>query len=320
MNMLIKKILPVLFIFSACSAVAQTGDRDFTAVDAYVKSLGPLENMSMGTINNVVSNKFTDKVDKARAIYYWIAHHISFDVKAARANSMTKNTPTEVLLSRKAVGIGFASLFQDMCSSADIRCLTVDGFVKTNAAQIGEKGTEINHSWAVVQLGQSPEEWYYVDPAWGSGYADADMKVFTKYYTDAYFFTEKETFNLLHYPDNEAWKLGKAPKNKTDFFELPVLKVAAAEFGLKKFSPNEGKVKTKVNKAFKFSFTLKNTGDIVKVELGVGEKKKYKVIEVSFNSSAGQLVFSYKFEEENAYPVTVFINGKELATYLFEVE
>jgi len=150
--------------------------------------------------------------------------------------------------------------------------------------------------------------------------ADADMKVFTKYYTDAYFFTEKETFNLLHYPDNEAWKLGKAPKNKTDFFELPVLKVAAAEFGLKKFSPNEGKVKTKVNKAFKFSFTLKNTGDIVKVELGVGEKKKYKVIEVSFNSSAGQLVFSYKFEEENAYPVTVFINGKELATYLFEVE
>ena len=66
--------------------------------------------MTMGTINSVVSNKFTDKVDKARAIYYWIAHNISYDVKAARTNSNTKNTPDEVLQYRKAVGLGFASL------------------------------------------------------------------------------------------------------------------------------------------------------------------------------------------------------------------
>ncbi|MFZ1371622.1 MAG: transglutaminase domain-containing protein, partial [Ferruginibacter sp.] len=179
MKDLLKKILPFLLILTGAEVSAQTNGRDFTAVDAYVKSLGPLENMSMGTINNVVSNKFTDKVDKARAIYYWIAHNIKYDIKAARSNNTAKNTPTDVLLNRKAIGIGFASLFQDMCSSADIRCLTVDGFVKTGTGQIGEKDTDINHSWAVVQLGQSPETWYYVDPAFGSGYADAEMKVFT---------------------------------------------------------------------------------------------------------------------------------------------
>jgi len=237
MKDLLKKILPFLLILTGAEVSAQTNGRDFTAVDAYVKSLGPLENMSMGTINNVVSNKFTDKVDKARAIYYWIAHNIKYDLKAARSNNTAKNTPTDVLLNRKAIGIGFASLFQDMCSSADIRCLTVDGFVKTGTGQIGEKDTDINHSWAVVQLGQSPETWYYVDPAFGSGYADAEMKVFTTYYTDAYFFTDKETFNLQHFPDNEAWKLGPAPKSKKDFFEMPVVKVAAMELGLKRFSP-----------------------------------------------------------------------------------
>ncbi len=321
MKILTKKIvLLLLFIVAGFNLTAQTNGRDFTAVDAYVKSLGSLDSMSMGTINNVVSNKFTDKIDKARAIYYWIANNITYDIKSARNNSTTKNTPTDVLLYRKAVGIGFASLFQDMCSSADIRCLTVDGFVKHSTDQINEKGVEINHSWAVVQLGQSPETWFYVDPAWGSGYADAEMKAFTRSYTDAYFFTDKATFNLQHYPDNEAWKLGPAPKNKKDFFQLPVIRVAALEFDLKKYSPNEGNLKVKAGKAVNFSYTLNGNKEINKVELGIGEKKKYKVKETNYSFSGGTLSFTYKFEEDNSYPVTILINGKELMTYYVEVD
>ena len=320
MTYLLKKILAVFFIIAGFNLSAQTNGRDFKAVDAYVKSLGPLDSMSMGTINNVVSNKFSNKIDKARAIYYWIAHNITYNIKAARNNSNLKNTTAEVLLTRKATAIGFASLFQDMCSSADIRCLTVDGFVKNNTQDIGEKDQEINHSWVVVQLGQSPEEWYYVDPAFGSGYLNAEMKEFTKSYTDAYFFTEKETFNLQHYPDNEAWKLGSAPKNKKDFFDIPVIRVAAMEMGIKKVSPNDGKIKAKVNKAVKFSFTLKSTEEITKVELGMGEKKKYKVEEIQYSNSATVLSFTYKFQDANAYPVTVFVNGKEFVLYYAEVE
>ncbi len=317
---MIKQITFLLFLLVSLNSNAQTNGRDFTAIDAYVKSLGSLDSMSMGTINNVVSNKFTDKIDKARAIYYWIANNISYDVKAARNNSTAKNTPAEVLLYRKAVGIGFTSLFQDMCSSADIRCLTVDGFVKQNTSQINEKGVEINHSWAVVQLGQSPETWFYVDPAWGSGYADAEMKEFTKSYTDAYFFTERYTFNLQHYPDNEAWKLGSAPKNKKDFFELPIVQVAALEFDLKKYTPNNGILKAKATKAVSFSYTLNANKEITKVELGIGEKKKYKIKDINFSFSGGTLSFSHKFEEENSYPVTVFVNGKQLISYYVEVE
>ncbi len=319
MKNLLKKIFPALFIITGFNVDAQTNGRDFTAVDAYVKSLGSLDSMSMGTINNVVSNKFTDKVDKARAIYYWISNNITYDIKAARNNSTAKNTPTDVLLSRKAVGIGFASLFQDMCSSADIRCLTVDGFVKNNTSHIGEKDVEINHSWAVVQLGQSPDTWFYVDPAWGSGYADAELKEFTKSYTDAYFFAEKANFNLQHYPDNEAWKLGPAPKNKKDFYQLPVIKVAALEFAMKKYSPNDGNLKAKATKAVNFSYILNGDKEITKVELGIGEKKKYKLKEMNYSFSGGNLSFNYKFEEENSYPVTVFINGREFMSYYVEV-
>lgn len=320
MKNLIKKLIPAFFIFTGLNASAQTNGRDFTKIDAYVKSLGPLENMSMGTINNVVSNKFTDKIDKARAIYYWIAHNITYDPKSIRTNSTTKNTPAEVLQSRKAVGIGFASLFQDMCSSADIRCLTVDGFVKYNSQQIGEKDQEINHSWAVVQLGQSPEEWYYVDPAFGSGYLSGDMKEFTRYYTDSYFFTEKATFNLQHFPDNSAWKLGSAPKSKGDFFDMPVIKTAAVEMGITKCSPNDGKIKARADKGVKFSFTIKSTENITKVELGVGEKKKYHLEDIQYSNSATVLSFTYKFKDTDSGPLIVLVNGKEFAQYYVDME
>lgn len=307
-------------LWTGIHATAQTGGHDFTKIDAYVKSLGPLTNMSMGTINNVVSNKFTDKIEKARAIYYWVAHHVAYDVKALRNSNQAKITPAEVLKSRKTTSQGFAALFQDMCSSADIRCLTVDGFIKRTAQQIGEKADEVNHTWVVVQLGQSPEEWYYADPALGSGNLSADNKEFIPDYSDAYFFTEKATFNLQHYPDNTAWKLGSAPKNKTDFFDLPVIKTAAMELEIKKCSPNDGKVKGKAEKPLKFSFTVKNADNITKVELGLGDKKRYKQEQIEFSNAGSALSFNYTFKQPYSGPLVIVVNGKEFAQYYLDVE
>ena len=279
MNKIAKKITCIVFFSVALSSYAQTKGKDFTAVDAFVKKAGTLDSMTMGTITEIITKSFSDKTEKIRAIFDWIAYNISFDCKAGRTGNAQKNSTNDVLLYRKAIGIGYATLFQDMCSSADIRCLTVDGFVKMNKNDINDTKTDINHSWAVVQLGQSPEDWYYVDPAWGSGYTDADMKTFTRAYNDAYFFSDKAVFNFQHYPDNEAWKLGDAPKNKKDFYALPLIKAAAFEFGLKKCNPNNGYLKVKANKAQTFSFTMDGKGTVDKVVLLIGEPKKQKTKE-----------------------------------------
>jgi len=295
--------------------------RDFSGVDEYVKKLGALDSMNMGTITRLVTKPYTDKIDKARAIYYWITHNIAYDVKQARNQSSAKNSPTEVLLYRKAVGIGFALLFQDMCSNADIRCLTADGFVKHKAEEIGEAGEEINHSWAVVQLGQSPETWYYVDPAWGSGYADDELKTFTPVFSEGYFFADRTLFNWQHYPDNEAWKLGPgAPKNKGDFYNLPILKTGANDLKLKQFTPKSGIVKIKTGSTFLFSFTINFESEIEKVELLMGGTKKVKRMEVPFTFSAGTLNIKHKFEQDGDFPLTIVVNGKPLAVYRVTVE
>lgn len=316
-----KKILASIFVVAlllSTNCFAQ-GNKNFTAIDEYVKKLGKLDTLTMGTISSIITKPFADKEDKARAIYSWIANNIEYDVKMAKSGNVNKNTPTEVLQYRKAVGIGFASLFQDMCSSADIRCLTADGYLKYDALQIGEPD-EINHSWAVVQLGKSPEEWFYVDVALASGSVDPLKKTFTPAYSTAYFFPDKKTFNWQHFPDNEAWKLGQAPKSKKDFYALPVIKTAAYELGLTSFTPATGKVKAKLGNAFTFSLAFSNTSDISKVELVYGEPKKQKTKEVIFNSSSGGISFSNKFEQEGEYPVTIKINGKEVISYHLTVE
>ena len=316
-----KTLIPffIVALLMSTNSFAQ-GNKNYTAIDEYVKKLGKLDTLTMGTISNIVTKPFADKEEKARAIYSWIANNIQYDVKMAKAGNISKNTPTEVLQYRKAVGIGFASLFQDMCSSADIRCLTSDGYLKSSAEQIGESDVEINHSWAVVQLGKSPEEWYYVDPALASGTTDAAMKIFTPAYTNAYFFPDRKTFNWQHFPDNEAWKLGEAPKTKKDFYALPVIKTAAYELGMTRFSPALGKVKAKTTNAVVFSLSFNNSSDISKVELVYGEPKKQKTKEVIFSSSSGGISFSNKFERDGEYPVMIKINGKEVIAYQLIVE
>ncbi len=318
MNMISKIISALLCCVVAINASAQV-KKDFKAVDEYVKKVGALDSMTMGTISEIVTKPFADRTEKVRAIFDWIAYNISFDCKTARSGNTDKNTTVDVLASRKAVGIGYATLFQDMCSSANIRCLTVDGFVKKNIEEIGDPETDINHSWAVVQLGQSPEDWYYVDPTWGSGYTDADMKTFTRSYNDAYFFADKAIFNLQHYPDNEAWKLGEAPKNKKDFFALPIISSAAFDFGVKRISPSTGHLLVGVDKAEHFSFAVAVKEKIEKVTLLIG-KKKPRQEEMQHSFSGGSVIFSYKFKEDGDYPVTILVNGKALATYHVEAE
>ena len=318
MIQVVKKITPLLVLFISTYSFAQNRNTDFKVVDEYVKSLGTLDTLNMGTISYIVTKKFPDNKDKARAIFDWIAYNISFDCKAARTSGNEKNNSDDVLKLRKATASGYAALFQDMCSVVKIRCLTVDGYLKNNVEQFNEKPDEFNHTWAVVQLGQSPDTWFYVDPTLGSGYTNDKVTVYTKAYNDAYFFADKTIFNYQHYPNNTAWLLGPGSRSEKDFLSLPLVKNAAYEFGISNFSPANGFIKTNIKKPVQFSFKASGNAAIDIVALAIGEDKKKKIKTVDYTFNAGVVKFSYKFEEENSYPVTVLINNKPVLGYFVE--
>jgi hypothetical protein len=318
--MAIKKIsITALLIFIIVNSFAQSSTA-YKLVDDYVKSVGSLDSMNMGTISSILTQNFPDKANKARAIFDWIANNVSFDCKAGRNDDNSKTNSDDILKSRKATSFGYAALFQDMCSVASIRCLTVDGFVKNNADDINNKPDEFNHSWDVVQLGQSPSEWYYVDPTWGSGYTDKDIKVYTKDFNDSYFFSNRTVFNQQHFPDNMAWQIGQGPKTLREFYSMPVVKTAASEFGITNTSPAEGHIKAKEGKPTQFNITADNTDSISVVSLVLGDDKKKKTKQVNYSINNGIITFSYKFDDSDSLPVAVLFNGKEVLDFYVEVE
>lgn len=312
-------LIPALLCFTA-ALNAQTGSDRFKTVDDYVQSLGSLDTLNAGTISHILTKKFPESTDKVRAIFYWIANNISIDLKMAKNGSNEKMVSEVVLKTRKANANGYATLFQDMCSVAKIRCLTVDGYIKKTVEDINNVPDEFNHTWAVIQLGQSPEAWFYVDPEWGSGYVDDKATVFTKKMDDRYFFANKTLFNLQHFPDNMAWQLGNSgPKTVKDFFARPIVKRDAAEYNLSSYMPNEGFIKASTKKAVVFNLKVSvNTKiDIVSLQIGAGKKSRTKTVDYTFNN--GTISFTYKFDEEDSYPVSVLINNKPVLGYFAEI-
>ncbi|HMO63269.1 MAG TPA: transglutaminase domain-containing protein [Ferruginibacter sp.] len=307
----------ILLLMPAVST-AQASSQ-YKQVDEYVQTLGSMDSLNMGTISHILTKNFSSNADKVRAIFCWIANNISFDVKRFKSSGNEKMTTEEVLKNRKANAYGYAALFQDMCSVAKIRCLTVDGYARYTTEDINEKPDNFNHSWAVVQLGTSPESWQYADPAWGSGFIDDKMTVFTKAYNDAYFFADKTIFNFQHLPDNTAWLLGPGTKDVKSFMAMPLVKNAAYELGLTKFMPAGGYIKTKLKNPLEFSIALNPgaTVQIVALQIIQGKKTETKTMDIKYQN--GLLKFNHKFAEADTYPVNVLINNKMLLSYMIEV-
>ena len=113
-------------------------------IDNFILELGPLEKENVATITDTLTSSFTDKDKKARAIYTWIAQYIDLDPKASRTNDDKNTKPENVIQFRKSSPLGFALLFQEMCSQADIRCLVVDGYVKYNTENINNLPDAVN--------------------------------------------------------------------------------------------------------------------------------------------------------------------------------
>ena len=319
--MILRKTFFLFVLF--CGVIpckAQLASNRFAAVDAYIKKIGSLDSLNMGTISDLITKNFSDNESKVRAIFDWVAMYINYDLKSGRNNENPDVTSDEILRSHKATSLGYASLFQDLCSAANIRCLVIEGYLKRNEEDINNIPDGFNHAWNVVQLGQSSDAWYYVDVALASGYTDNNFKFFTKSFNDNYFFADRNTFNLQHLPGNLIWQFGSHPAKSTkDFFAQAVLKNAAYEYGITGFIPITGILKITAGKIIPFSIETNPQLNVSVVELIFGDEKKKKSKQVNFTFNSGHLNFNYKFEDESA-PMAISINGKEVIQYTLDAE
>ena len=308
-----------LFLINIAFTVVGYAQGNYSSTDQFVEKQGSMDSLNLAQIAQRITAVSADKEQQARAIFYWIANNIALDPKAIKGNDQRKSLPEDVVKLRKGTALGFSKLYQEMASIANIRCLVVDGFIRSGIEDLNSPPDEINHSWNVVQLGQSPDSWYVLDAAKASGILDKKMTLFMKKFSSGYFFTDKTLFNLDHFADNDAWQLGPGPKSIKEFYSLPIIGQAAYEYVLKKPAPANGYIKTKTKARVSFTLPIHSGASIENVSLLIGEGRKLQKPEpMNFSQAGGAISFSYQFKTEDTYPVKILVDGKELLEYMIE--
>lgn len=144
--------------------------------------------------------------EKVRAIYTWITLNISYDhqVIADSIKRINKNIG-DILGRRKAICMGYAALFKQMCQLAEVEAVVVDGYSKGTATSVPDLSAP-DHSWNAVKIA---EDWYLLDATWGSSLLQRDETYTT--INEDYFLSPPQDFILTHLPNLPMWQLLNCP-------------------------------------------------------------------------------------------------------------
>ena len=108
---------------------------DYRELDERVRNLAKNEE-SPQAVARIVCEGLTTDIEKARAIFDWLAYNIAYDT------SYRTYLPSDVFKKRKAVCQGYSDLFCIMAKEVGLKARTVPGFARTNSG----------HAWNIVTL------------------------------------------------------------------------------------------------------------------------------------------------------------------------
>jgi len=158
----------------------------------------------------------TDDSARVEAIHYWIGRHIAYDVKKAGKYNFSRQSVKNVLLRRKAVCVGYADLFKELCLYSDIKAIQIPGYSKNIDVDIVDTFYLDDHIWNAALING---HWRLIDPTWDAGvvvfykkHMGRKLKArfkphFKRATSNRYFMIAPELFILDHLPANPRWQI-----------------------------------------------------------------------------------------------------------------
>ena len=169
----------VIFFFFTSQIVAQP-----TALDSLAAQL-----------------KRSTTVATASAIYDWLTANVAYDnrfrYRRSEGDTMLRQEPYNVVRTRRAVCIGYAKLFKELCQLNGIESVVVEGWARNGKGFVGRE----EHAWTVLKTN---DLWAFADATWGSDGGFLATK---------YFQTDPSVFSENHLPHDPMWQLSTAPKS-----------------------------------------------------------------------------------------------------------
>jgi len=214
---------------------------DFETIDSHALNASEADTSSVATLVSYLIRPEYNDIEKARAIYVWIAANISYDVPGYLNNNYGSSSSSDVLANKTAVCEGYSSLFEQLGKAAGLEVVTIGGWAKGLGYSVGEPIVGLaNHAWNAVTVDGKR---YLIDSTWGAGSVDANMQ-FVKKFSDYYFFTPPEQFIYRHFPEDSTWQLLNPPVSKAYFENLPFVEPPFFTGGLQLSSHQECVINT----------------------------------------------------------------------------
>jgi Transglutaminase-like superfamily len=141
----------------------------------------------------ITAEKTTDSA-KVTAIYDWLTQNVRYDnaLKFRRSDdTVLWQEPYNVVRHRKAVCMGYAKTFREMCRLSGVESLVVEGWAKSASGYLEREG----HAWNIVKIN---DIWYPLDATWDAGEVQQPKK---------YFLSPPSVFIANHMPHDPMFQL-----------------------------------------------------------------------------------------------------------------
>lgn len=193
-----------------------------------------------------------------------------------------------------------------MCNAIGIDCEVIVGYSKTRATiDINKSLKETDHAWNAIKLNN---QWYLTDITWASGYYNRKKRKIVKLFNEVYFLPDPNFFILKHFPKDKKWLLTDTLFNKRSFKKAPIYYYPYYLNGINILNSIKGKVKNKLI----IEFTSETVID--KVSIGFDNQKYSK--KLNLIKDGDEYLVKYKFNENDHGEFTIFMNGKEILSFM----
>lgn len=206
-----KNIYLILSLFISVLSFGQN-QTDYTLIDNQISTIPNSSSNSTKAIANYINSNFKTDNDKIRAVFYWTASNISYDVAnmfSSNSAETSENKIKNILRTRRGVCSDYTEIFNDLANKVDIKTVIISGYTKQN----GTIDT-ISHAWCASKINN---KWYLFDPTWGSGYVNNGR--FFKKINNSYFKVNPLQSISSHIPFDYLWQFLNYPITNQEFYE-----------------------------------------------------------------------------------------------------
>lgn len=212
----------------------------FLRMDSHALAAPPSRETSIETLARYLVKPARNEMEKARAVFCWIAHNIDYDTDSYFGGSDAVTTSGDLLIHRKSVCQGYANLFASLAQAAGLEAHVISGYAKGYGYSVRRTldFSRTDHAWNAVKIGG---KYYLLDCTWGAGYVD-DNRQFIRRYEDFYFLTPPDQFIYQHLPEDPKWQLLRPLVTKQEYEKMANLRPTFFKHNIGLESHHEGSI------------------------------------------------------------------------------